>query len=78
MTFVTTQPNVQVQWPSLLQKFKVQSYEKGYLEIHHSDRSGHLDRHRHQPGGYQLHLLKGATPDPSIREGDQEERGAHP
>ena len=24
MTFVTTQPNVQVQWPSLLQKFKVQ------------------------------------------------------
>ena len=25
MTFVTTQPNVQVQWPSLLQKFKVQS-----------------------------------------------------
>ena len=59
-------------------KFKVQSYEKGNLEIHHSDRSGHLDRHRHQPGGYQLHLLKGATPDPSIREGDQEERGAHP
>ncbi len=25
MTFVTTQPNVQVQWPSLLQKFNVQS-----------------------------------------------------
>jgi ABC-type multidrug transport system fused ATPase/permease subunit len=25
MTFVTTQPNVQVQWPSLLQKFKAQS-----------------------------------------------------
>ena len=24
MTFVTTQPNVQVQWPSLLQKFKDQ------------------------------------------------------
>ena len=24
MTFVMTQPNVQVQWPSLLQKFNVQ------------------------------------------------------
>jgi hypothetical protein len=39
-------------------KFKVQSYEKGNLEIHHSDRSSHLDRHCHQPGGYQLYLLK--------------------
>ena len=38
--------------------FKVQSYEKGYLEIHHSDSSSHLDRHRHQPGSHQLHLLR--------------------
>ncbi len=67
MTFVTTQPNVQVQWPSLLQKFnvqsskfKVQSYEEGYLEIHHSDSCGHLDRHRHQLGSHQLHC--GLTP----------------
>ena len=69
--------------------FKVQSYEKGYLEIHHSDSSSHLDRHRHQPGSHQLHLLRkgahplplprggglrrrGATPSPSIREGNWE------
>ena len=50
--------------------FKVQSYEEGNLEIHHSDRSGHLDRHRHQPGSHQLHLLRGEpTPNPSQKEG---------
>ena len=53
--------------------FKVQSYEKGNLEIHHSDRCGHLDRHRHQPGSHQLHLLKEATPGPSKEEGNHEE-----
>ncbi len=51
-------------------KFKVQSYEEGYLEIHHSDSSSHLDRHRHQPGSHQLHLLrKGAHPLPLPRGG---------
>ena len=51
-------------------KFKVQSYEEGNLEIHHSDSSGHLDRHRHQPGSHQLHLLrKGAHPLPLPRGG---------
>ena len=43
-------------------KIKVQSYEEGNLEIHHSDRSSHTDCHRHQPGGYKLHLLKGSPP----------------
>ena len=42
--------------------FNVQSYEEGNLEIHHSDLSGHLDRHRHQPGSHQLHLLRGSPP----------------
>ncbi len=42
--------------------FNVQSYEEGNLEIYHSDSCGHLDRHRHQLGGYQLYLLKGSPP----------------
>ena len=38
---------------------KRKNHEKGYLEIHHSDRSSHTDCHRYQPWGYQLHLLRG-------------------
>ena len=43
-------------------KFKVQSYEKGYLEIHHSDRSSHTDCHRDQPWSYQLYVERGSLP----------------
>ena len=55
---------------------KRKNHEEGNLEIHHSDSCGHLDRHRHQPGSHQL--LVGATPDPSIREGNQEKEDEHP
>ena len=50
-------------------KFNVQSYEKGYLEVYHSDRCGHTDRHRHQPWGYQLYVMGEPTPSPSQEEG---------
>ena len=59
-------------------KFKVQSYEKGYLEIYHSDRSGHTDRHRHQPGSYQLYVMGEPTPSPSQEEGNKKEDEQHP
>ena len=51
-------------------KIKVQSYEKGYLEVYHSDRCGHTDRHRHQPWSYQLYVMGESTPSPSPKEGN--------
>ena len=52
---------------------KKKNHEEGNLEIHHSDSSSHLDRHRHQLRCHQLHLLREATPGPSKEEGNHEE-----
>ena len=56
---------------------KRKNHEKGYLEIHHSDRSSHTDCHRYQPWGYQLYVKREPTPSPSQEEGDKKEDEQH-
>jgi len=52
-------------------------HEEGNLEIHHSDRCGHTDRHRHQPWSYQLYVMGEPTPSPSQEEGNKKEDEQH-
>ena len=59
---------------------KRKNHEERNLEIHHSDSSSHLDRHRHQPGSHQLHLLGRLPLAPPKRRGTRKRMSniAHP